>query len=62
MNRTYYSVKHFFLYEGINPVAREGFNPSNRNEVCQGAGKSQAALLDFQQLWVFDLQLLFTHF
>ena len=40
----------FFLKthcEGINNVAREGFNPSNKNEVCQGAGKSQAAILDF---------------
>ena len=35
-------MKHDFLnYEGINPVAREGFNPSNKNEVCQGAGKSK---------------------
>ena len=33
--------------EGINPEAREEFNPSNKNEVCQGAGKSHAAALDF---------------
>ena len=29
---------YFFHYEGINPGAREGFNPSNENEVRQGAG------------------------
>ena len=41
-------MKHDFLnYEGINPVAREGFNPSNKNEVCQGARKIQVAILDF---------------
>jgi len=33
--------------EGINTIAREGFNPSNKNKVCQGVGKSQAAVLDF---------------
>ena len=37
----------FFHYEGINSVAREGFNPSNKNEVCQGARKIQVAILDF---------------
>ena len=33
--------------EGINPVAREGFNPSDKNKVCQEAGKNQADTLDF---------------
>ena len=37
----------FFHNEGINPVAKEGFNPSNKNKVFQGAGKSQVAILDF---------------
>ena len=33
--------------EGVNSVTREGFNPAKKNEVCQGARKSQAAILDF---------------
>ena len=33
--------------EGINSVTREGFNPAKKNEVCQGARKSQVAILDF---------------
>ena len=37
----------FCRCEGINSVAREGFNPSAENKVCQGARKSQAAALDF---------------
>ena len=36
-----------FYYEGINPVASEGFNPSSKNEVRQADRKSQVALLDF---------------
>ena len=52
----------FFHNEGINSVAREGFNPSDKNEVCQGARKSQEASLDFPQPWLFELQLLFTYF
>ena len=36
-----------FHCEGINPAAREGFIPSNKNEVSQGARSSQAAVLDF---------------
>ena len=37
----------FFHYESINPVAREGFNLSNKNEAFQGSRKSQEAILDF---------------
>ena len=48
--------------EGINPVAREGFNPSDKNKVCQEAGKNQADTLDFPEPWLFELQLLFTYF
>ena len=38
---------NIFHCEGINPVAREGFIPSNENDVHQWAGKSQVAILDF---------------
>ena len=40
------------VFEGINPAVWEGFNPSHKNEVCQGAGESQAAVLDFPQPWL----------
>ena len=40
------SKKNFFYCEGVNLLIREGFMPSNKNEVCQGAGKCQVAVVD----------------
>ena len=62
---TEYLVKHdFFHYEGINPVAREGFIPSKKKRkwgLLESWEKSK------QLSWIShgsdsDLQLLFTHF
>ena len=40
----------------------ESYNPSDEDEVCLGARKSQVALLDFPRPWLFTLQLLFIIF
>ena len=54
---TEYLVKHdFFHYEGINPVAREGFIPSKKKKkmrIVRELGKIQAAVLDFSWLWLW---------
>ena len=55
------STLTIFFYSEIL-ILKPGKALSNKNEVCQGAGKIQVAVLDFPKPWLYDLQLLFTHF